>query len=73
MALLRCKFKTVSIEAAKNADGSVASEKLRLEAITGQYTPSGNLELTITVPDAFGKLKPDQELYLDLVPASEEG
>lgn len=33
-----------------------------------KYTPSGSLDLTITNPDAFGKMQPGDEFFLDLTP-----
>jgi hypothetical protein len=30
-----------------------------------RYSPSGELKLTITNPDLFGKIKPGQTFYLD--------
>ena len=74
MTLLRCKMKVQSLEAAKNADGSVHDERIKLTAVLGpenepwsKWTPAGVLDITVTNPDAFGRLRQDQEVYVDLV------
>ena len=79
MALLRCKMKLQSLQAAKNADGSIAEERIILTAVLGpenepwsKYTPSGQLGFTLTNPSAFGKLKADAEYFIDIIPVVEE-
>jgi len=68
-------MKVQSLEAAKNADGSVHDERIKLTAVLGPenepwslFTPSGELNITITNSAVFGKLKQDAEYYIDIVP-----
>jgi hypothetical protein len=35
-----------------------------------RWTPSGEVQLTITNPDLIGKLKPGQEFYVDFISAN---
>jgi hypothetical protein len=73
--VLRCKMKTQSLQAIKNADGSIAEERIVLDAVSGpenepwsKYTPTGQLSFSLTNPSAFGKIKADEEYYVDIVP-----
>lgn len=34
-----------------------------------KWTPSATLKMTISNPDLFGKIKPNQEFYVDFTPA----
>jgi hypothetical protein len=69
--MLRAKMKCDSVT--KTVNG----ETIRLHPVHAdseenktwsKWTPSGGLELTITNPDAFGKLVPGGEYLLDLTP-----
>ena len=62
----------------KNPDGSTGSELVKLRAVYGdspenkewsKFTPSGELSITITNPDAYGKLSNGHEFYIDFTPA----
>lgn len=47
-------------------DGSTENESF------SRYTPSGSLEFRITNPDLFGKIKPNDQFYLDFTPVPVE-
>ena len=38
-----------------------------------RYSPAGRFELTITNPELFGKLKPNQVMYVDFILAEDDG
>jgi hypothetical protein len=68
---IRAKFSCNAVT--KNADGS---ERVELVAVYGdenkpwsKFTPSGNLAMTISNPDAQGAFVPGKTYYLDLSPA----
>lgn len=72
MTDMRAKFKLQSVEV------SEYGEKLKFSAITGnspednsysKYTPSAQLEMTVTNPDLHGKFKPGQSFYVDFTRA----
>ena len=64
-AALAAKMFLVSKEDGFTGDGEKKSENVKLAAVAGgsdankqwsKWTPSGNLQLSISNPDAFGKL-----------------
>lgn len=81
---VRCKFyctsvaQTASQPAAEGATpGPVTQEQITLAPVYGeankpwsQYTPCGQLQLTITNPDALGAFKPGEVYFIDISPAA---
>jgi hypothetical protein len=47
-------------------DGSTENESF------SRYTPSGSLQFRVTNPDLFGKIKPNDQFYLDFTPVAKE-
>jgi len=78
LPVLRCRMRVSSIQAVKNADSSVAEERIKLSAVLGpeneswsKYTPLGELNITLTNTAAFGKIIQGGEYFVDLVPVEE--
>lgn len=77
---LRCKMRVAEVVRSINADGSIASETVKLVAVYGaegtengvwsKWTPSAQFTVSINNPDAFGKLSKDHEFYVDFSPAN---
>jgi hypothetical protein len=79
-AVLVAKMKLQGISTGFSSDDKVSSERVQLSAVTGpkgsvneqwsQWTPAGQLDLTINNPKAFGLVKPGSyKVYL--VPCGE--
>ena len=67
--MIRAKFECYSVKKLNND-----SEELEFLAVTSdseenrtwsKWTPSGNIKMTITNPDIFGKFIPGKKYYLD--------
>lgn len=69
--MLRAKMKCLSVLKTEGGE-TVKLEPVHADSeenkTWSKWTPSGGLELTITNPDAFGKLVPGGEYLLDLTP-----
>lgn len=78
-AVLRAKMKAGAVTQSIGTDGKPMSEQVSLMAVSGaegtanaqwsKYTPAGQISLTITNPEAFGKLCPSLEFFVDFTPA----
>lgn len=74
---IRAKFRVQSVKRADYGQGSVSEEIVAGPVVGGsdenrsfsRATPSGELKLTITNPDAFGFFVAGAEIYLDVTPA----
>ena len=76
---IRCKLRVAEVSHIIEADGSVGYETVKLSAVYGQgdsenahwsrWTPNASFSITISNPDAFGKLTKDHEFYVDFTPA----
>ncbi len=81
---IRAKF--YCVEVAKTASGigsGTTGEQVKLAAVYGgndpndpnkawsKWTPSGQLTLHITNPDAVGQFEPGKTYFLDITPADE--
>jgi hypothetical protein len=75
MAKMRAKYKIDSVT--RTID---KSEIIKLSAVTNgtkedntfhQYTPYGNMDITITNPTLLGIIEPGQKYYLDFTLADE--
>lgn len=69
MQTMRAKYKVDSVTTTDSK-----SEIIKLSAVTNgtkddntfhQYTPYGNMDITITNPELLGTIKPGQKYYLD--------
>lgn len=78
MESIRAKMKVLSVQASGNCEliklSAVAKNKAYPEDGSDEnnsfarWTPSANLEMTITNPDLLGKITEGQEFYLDFTP-----
>jgi len=79
---VRAKFyvtsvaRTASQPTATGTPGAPVSEQITLAPVYGeenkpwsQYTPCGQLQMTITNPAALGAFEPGKAYYLDISPA----
>lgn len=82
---MRAKFQLGTVTQNIGSDGAIQSVQISGYPVTGdkpfgpngesedntysRYSPSGELKLTITNPDLFGKFKPGQKFYLDFTEA----
>ena len=74
--ILRAKMSVDSVLSACDYLGDKQSEHIKLRAVYGQegssnaqwskWTPNGSLELSITNPDAWGKVLPGQFFFIDI-------
>lgn len=82
-SILRCKVRVSEVLDRKNADGSTATEIVKLAAVYGtsdddenkqwsKWTPQANFEIHINNPDAMGQLSNGHEFYVDFIPAAEK-
>lgn len=78
MTMVRAKFKVWSVKQHIDKDGAVTGIDVELGAVTSgseenkafwQYTPSGQIKMTITNPAVFDFFRPDMEFYSDFTPA----
>ena len=78
-AVLRAKFRVERVTRDINAEGGVEYETVKLRAVYGnnaeneqwsKWTPSGEVSLTISNPDAMGKVANGHEFYIDFVPVT---
>lgn len=79
---LRCKFYVSEVAQCAYAGQSPQGEVVKLAAVNGvagdnvdwsQWTPTGSMTLHITNPDAVGRLKAGQIVYIDISPMDTEG
>lgn len=75
---IRAKFRVTSVEHFEHKQ-----ERVKMIAVSGKdgsanaqwskFTPSGDLGMTISNPDAQGKLEVGKEYFLDISEATAEG
>ena len=80
--LMRAKFYCTGAEKSGEKWHGDPYEKLSFQPVVGygseenksfsKYTPSGSLEMTVTNPDLFGKIKSGDVFYLDFTAVSKE-
>lgn len=79
-SVMRCKMWVTSVLHSKEADGTTSEEKVTLAAVYSsdpatenarwsKWTPSANLTIHISNPEAFGKLSAGHEFFVDFTPA----
>lgn len=75
--MLRCKMRVAEVSHVKDSSGKTESERLILVAVYGdteenkqwsKWTPNANFTLTISNPDAIGKVSSGHEYFVDLIP-----
>lgn len=76
-ATLRCKMCIEQVVTPRNSDGTIAAEHITLKAIEGDindqwsvsiYGPTTKISISITHPEAIGKLSSGHEYYVDFRP-----
>jgi len=78
MAILRCKMRVNTVTQSKESDGSTSQETIELRAVYAaegenaqwsKWTPCADFKISITNPQAFGKLSKGHEFFVDFTPA----
>lgn len=79
---IRAKMFVNSVKRHANSSGGIETEEIELSCVYGKegtanskwskYTPSGKLTMSITNPDAFGKVLPAQFFFVDLIPTDKD-
>lgn len=78
---IRCKFYCSEVAQTKwgHGEGALDAERVKLSAVYdstdankawSKATPSGQLEVTITNPEAMGQFKPGKAYFLDVTPVT---
>lgn len=76
-AVLRMKASVQSIKRVADSEDKVSQEEVRLQAVYSsseenkqwcKWTPHINFDFTISNPDAFGKLRVGQSVFIDITP-----
>lgn len=80
MSTMRAKMKVVSVQASGNCENIKLSAVCKKEGYPddgsdennsfARWTPTANLDMTITNPDLLGKITEGQEFYLDFTPVA---
>ena len=79
--IVRAKLRVSEVLDRKNADGSTATEIVKLQAVYGNsdddpnkqwstWTPQATFEIHINNPNAMGKLSNGHEFFVDFTPCS---
>lgn len=78
--VLRAKVRVSSVTQSMDVNGKPESETVKMSAVYGtgetanaawsKYTPSADISITITNPEAFGKLTKGGFHFLDFTPAN---
>lgn len=82
-AVIRLKMTVTSVKLCADSTGQKTQEEVGLNAVYSneegsankqwsKWTPSASLTMTITNPDAFGKVLPGQFVFVDLTPCEKE-
>ena len=79
---LRLKMCVGSVKRCANADGSISQEELSFSAVYGQdgtvnsqwskWTPYAQFNMTVSNPEAFGKILPGQFVFVDITPCEKD-
>lgn len=82
MAVLRLKMSVTSVKSVADSNGNKTQEELGLNAVYGsgdtanaqwsKWTPSAQLSMSISNPEAFGKVLPGQFVFVDLTPCEKD-
>lgn len=82
-SVLRLKMTVGTVKHVSNQDGEKYQEELTFGAVYSnkegsanqqwsKWTPSANLSMTISNPQAFGKLLPGQFVFVDITPCDKD-
>lgn len=82
MSVLRCKLRVARVIHELNSDGKTTMEKVTLQAVYSDkegsenakwsyWTPSATFDISISNPEAYGKLSTGHEFYVDFTPVEE--
>ena len=81
-ALIRAKMFVNKVNRGADSNGDISQEEIELSAVYGKegtvnnqwskYTPFGRLTMTISNPEAFGKILPGQFFFVDLVSTTKD-
>jgi hypothetical protein len=81
-ATLRLKMSIASVKSGCDQSGEKTSEEIALQAVYGpegsanarwsKWTPSANLTMYVSNPDAFGKVLPGQFFFVDITPTDKD-
>jgi hypothetical protein len=80
--VLRLKMSVSSVKRVANSEGNITQEEISLSVVYGKegsanakwskWTPSGQLTMLVSNPDAFGKVLPGQFVFVDLTLTDKE-
>ena len=81
-AVLRLKMSIGSVKYTCGPDGEKNAEEIALQAVYGpegtpnsqwsKWTPSAGLTMHVNNPGAFGKVKPGEYYFVDLIPTTKD-
>lgn len=82
-AVLRLKCMVNTVKTVHDNEGEPSQQELTLSAVYSnkegsanaqwsKWTPSASLSMTVSNPSAFGKVKPGQFVYVDLIPTDKD-
>ena len=82
-AVLRLKMMVNTVKTVHDHEGEPYQQELALSAVYSnkegsanaqwsKWTPSASLSMTVSNTAAFGKLKPGQFVYVDLIPTDKD-
>jgi len=83
-AVLRLKMMVNTVKTVHDNEGEPHMQELALSAVYSnkegsanaqwsKWTPSASLTMTVSNPAAFGKVRPGQFLFVDLIPTDKNG
>lgn len=82
MAELRLKMTVTSVKGCADQQGQKYQEEIALSAVYGpdgsangqwsKYTPAASLTMTVSNPQAFGKVLPGQFVFVDITITDKE-
>lgn len=80
--MLRAKMRVTEVTRSIDEKGNVSCEQVKLMAVYGtgdsenahwsKWTPSAHFSITISNPDAYGKLTNGHEFYVDFTPVQDK-
>lgn len=82
-AVLRLKMMVNSVKTVHDTEGEPSQQELALSAAYSnkegsanaqwsKWTPSASLTMSVSNPAAFGKVRPGQFVYVDLIPTDKD-
>jgi hypothetical protein len=81
--MLRLKMVVNAVKSCADSNGDKSQEEVSMNVVYGadgsankqwsKWTPNGQLNFTISNPDAFGKVKPGQFVFIDITETDKDG